>query len=155
MVREEMETVMRWVLAALCACAHLLAAHAAAEEPSALARAFGAAPYFGAELSPDGSDVAFLRADNAGSTYVEVVRLADQMSRTVLESDKRTQDLRWCRWANVRRLICGAEPLVQARGPTSIASLIGIDVDGANPKVLYRSTGGPGRRYDRVIDWLP
>jgi hypothetical protein len=128
---------MRRMLAVLCSFANLaVAGNAAASDPSPLARAFGASPSFGAELSPDGSRVAFLRADEKGSTFVEVLRLADQTARTVLESDEYSQHIRWCRWANVTRLVCGAEPLLQPRGPTSVASLVGIDDDGRNLELL-------------------
>lgn len=120
-----------------------------------LARAFGASANFGAELSPDGTRVSFIRANEDGSTFLEVVALASGSSRVVLESPEDRQGLRWCRWANDTRLICAAEPLPQPLGPGNTMSLIAIDADGKNPKVLYRNVSGPGRTFDRIIDWLP
>ncbi|HET8699659.1 MAG TPA: hypothetical protein VFO94_19395, partial [Gammaproteobacteria bacterium] len=125
-----------------------------------LAEAFGAPPLIrDLHLSPDGTKILFLQARPEGGELVRIFDTRSQTTTTPMASGGRDgDDVRWCRWKNDTRLICGLlgrEKLDWRR--VEWHGLVSLDVDGTKPLLLGRRSGALAKLQfdDRVIDWLP
>jgi dipeptidyl aminopeptidase/acylaminoacyl peptidase len=125
-----------------------------------LAEAFGAPPFIrDLHLSPDGTEISFLQPRPEGGELVRVFDTRSQSTTTPLASGGRDgDDVRWCRWKNDTRLVCGLlgrEKLDWRR--VEWQGLVSLNVDGSKPLLLRRRSGALAKLQfeDRVIDWLP
>lgn len=140
---------------------------AAAEEPPPFtdeqrAAAFGQLPsLWGPRLSPDGSRLVMITQPAKLDMPVAVVHdFAGRQSKLVLASEEDEFDLRWCRWANDERLLCGFSGVGNIRGVRFGARrLVAVDADGSDMRVLLQrqlaNEGVFAQFQDGIIDWLP
>lgn len=125
---------------------------------SPLAIAFGSAPGMAnPSLSPDGSRVAFLKADPAGDTtgWVLDTRTGEVQ---LAASGEENQSITWCEWANEERLLCGLRKTKMVRGNPSVSTqMVAVNANGSDRQVLLgrRLENEFAQVQDRVVDWLP
>jgi dipeptidyl aminopeptidase/acylaminoacyl peptidase len=119
---------------------------------SALAQVFGAAPSIADPgLSPDGRQMHFLQQNAGGAADLRVLDFASGGVHTPLIGFLDGQDVAWCKWAKVARLVCALTDTNHRRGmtrPDTIVTFIAIDSDGTDlQRLRWLCEDG--------IDWLP
>lgn len=113
-------------------------------------------------ISPDRRFLAYvISTDDVRSVLVHD-RFGKEESRTLWSNDgKKNKDVRWCGWANAKRLVCAT---VSAAGKQTSARtnvfratrLIAFDHDGGNPMLLmHEATLRRTLNQDDLIDWSP
>lgn len=142
--------------AALSVSAHAQATHSLADDAAAFgAREAVAQP----TLSPDGSELLYLTPGSGRSTVAIVANLATGASRAVTKSEGTPDQLRWCKYVSMNRVVCQVSALID-NGTAIIGSgrLLSLDLDGHNLKLLGQTSStydAYARQYDgEVIDWM-
>jgi dipeptidyl aminopeptidase/acylaminoacyl peptidase len=113
-----------------------------------------------ATISLDGRHIAYI-ANVQGRSVALVLDLSTPGKITpVLKSDMGSNiDLRWCRWGNDTRLVCGIGGAVASNvsGKALMTTkMVAVDADGGNLKVLMDNGAVDDAQYrDVVIDWTP
>jgi dienelactone hydrolase len=143
-------------IAALTGPAQAEPAHSLADD----AAAFGAREAVSAPtLSPDGNEILYLTPGSGPSTVAVVANLGTGASRAVTKSEGTPDQLRWCKYVSVTRVVCRVSSLAD-NGGTIIGAgrLLAMDLDGRNVKLLGQSASAYdayARQYDgEVIDWM-
>jgi dienelactone hydrolase len=132
----------------------------AAEDPEAIAKAFGARPSVQSmSLSPDGSKIAFIAPTPGHGASLMVVDLAaSDSARSVLHSTGEPEQISNCNWVTSSRLICTIYGInMDVNKPLPFSRLIAVNSDGTALKLVsaqegYRAEGVALFGGD-VIDW--
>lgn len=124
------------------------------------AKAFGTMPgVYGASLSPDGQRVGFLTHSAQHDLPIAMsIDLETRKSSVVAASDPKKADVRWCKWANDSRLLCGFFGIKAGRGKLFGATrLVAANYDGSGIKVLAQKQQRDIVSLDQaeIVDWLP
>ncbi len=132
---------------------------AQAADPAA---AFGAREgVISASLSPDGQKIALIASAGGQATRLFIVGAAiGSVPKPILLASGKPEKLYGCRWAATTRLVCTIGGLTQDAGDIySFTTLVSIDADGANQRVLSTRRGanalGVDLRGGAIIDYLP
>ena len=137
----------------------LIAANAVGAEKIPI-EAFAASPEISdATISPDGHYLALI--STAAGHHVLVVKDrgsgADSSFKSVLSDKLDGPQLRWCRFVNASRLVCGYRGV--QRDVSRIytwSRLVAVDATGENLKVLLQSNdAATGQFQDQIVDWHP
>lgn len=130
--------------------------------PFDAAKAFGARPaIFDARLSPDGTKIAFLGPGPGSSVILYSMDTTRESSpHIVTKTSGDSGNFTHCDWVSNDRLACRVFGLQEYNGEIyGFGSVIAVDADGANPKMLSKRQGtnalyGDFRGGD-IIDFMP
>lgn len=121
---------------------------------------FGQRPAIaGAALSPDGAKVLYLAADSAAGTELMIAASdASAAPAPALASDGVHDALRWCDWADDKRIVCEVTGATIVDGlRLGFQRLIAVDPDGKNVMSLSQRGTGQALRISQadggVVDW--
>ncbi len=120
----------------------------------------------GAQLSPDGTHVAYLRP-HQGRTHLAIEDLGPN-GRTVIVPPVENLEFRWVHWANSERLVFSMT-FASQRGFTEVTEtrLLAVNKDGTGVRSIMENatrveTGSrvavelaPPQIQDDIVDWLP
>ena len=134
----------------------------AADAPADLAAAFGAREgVVSASLSPDGTKIALVAsAPGQGSrAYVVDAKLGAEPKPILIASGK-PENIQECKWVAATRLVCEIGGLLPFEDTIiGFSSIVGVDADGGNQKVLSTRRGENALGFDtrggHVLDYLP
>ncbi len=127
-----------------------------------LAAAFGARESIESiALSPDGTRIAFVAPDKTKGTalYFTDVAGTQKPLRTLVATGE-PEHLGQCNWASNTRVVCQVYSIQkEADGPTTGSRMVGVDVDGANVKMISKRDTSNQIMLSyfggNVIDWMP
>ena len=110
-------------------------------------------------VSPDGNQIAYISALGDNSIAVTVdLRHPDEPLHPLMRSEPGKYEIKWCKWANDTRLLCGL--IAMAREPGGlvypITRLVAVNADGSKLKVLLQNSSARSTQLqDRILDWTP
>ena len=109
----------------------------------------------GVSVSPSGRLVALVQSVKGRGLVVVHDRDSDRTHDHVVLGEPEDFRIRWCGWANDRRLLCSYHGTAEYRGSYYPATrLVGVDADGKNMKVLIQNSDmAQGQFQDRVLLW--
>lgn len=130
------------------ACVALCFCEVRADPAKLTASEFARAPQFAhAALSPEGSDLSYVRQERERDTLV-VRRLSDGSERELWSVESRRERIGWCEWAGARQILCGTVSAV--RRPTGVSqttSLYAIGTRSSAVRELNRRLTQPIRDH--------
>lgn len=141
-----------------------LLALCAAAPPADPAVAFGARPgIVHISLSPSGRRVAFVAPGEGQAASLFIADAAGgKAPQRAFTADGKPERLRECNWVSETRLVCKLRMVLDQAIAGQVLDAerwIAVDADGANPKLLSRSTRpddlGVAFGGGEIIDWLP
>ncbi len=109
-------------------------------------------------VSPDGRYLSAIRSVGDKSMAIVFDRKNNDAVRAVSGEDKEGKfRMRWCRWANNTRLVCGFRAMMSEAGVVfAVTRMIAVNADGTDNKVLIQNgAAGASQFQDQVLDWTP
>lgn len=108
-------------------------------------------------ISPDGQQLLFITGADDFEAAVTVPVSFDVAPKPIFASKPGEYELRWCGWANNKRILCGVSATVR-EGPVfyGVSRMIGVNSDGSAQKLLLQnSESGRAQFQDEILDWTP
>lgn len=105
-------------------------------------------------LSADGRYVLFSTSQTGKAILKTVDRKTGRIA-AVSFGDANEIEIAWCKWARVRRIVCGLRRVSGVNHPGEITRLVAVDADGANVKLLVDNSFGPVNVLNQVVSLGP